>query len=590
MRFRIELAARTRIFDRERERELSLRTYSTILAALVCAEGEVSRGELIDIVWPGAPSAAGRNRLRVALVALRGQIPGALLESAQGIRLDPQLVEADVWEIREAIAQAENTITARAEYEALASALAPLGDGTGFVSHRRAGRPFVDRAVAACLRLHQLALDLGEEKAAHHAIHVAVTLDEDSPAAWAAYLVAQWRIHAADEAVLRLRRQASIEVQGHPTVLEALKEVRAAFRGEETSFSREESSLLLEIFGQLEATRPDLWRAVLSSPESLALAGKHPRAMHDLLERATPLDIADRDEVWERSAGRLIGLKAWLNDTEGVLRTAEAILESAKDPQILRAVWNGLAIAYSLQRRWPEATEALKKTAEYARELGNKVYELTTQGNGAYFLMQQGRFEDAEIAYGQSLDRLREIDTDQARFEVAIGTGNRALVPIYRQDWSEAVARIEHGIELREGGGLHVQMGLLQSALALALAKTGDWERVPNLLRAAFLDAFAADAPPPQQVTFEFAAGALSATSQREFAIAVLNWVDRWRERIGTPRSQAEFDLCQSFGGPSANDSLRIPDDEPVTAVGRETMKRLRSEANRSPRETALSP
>lgn len=582
MRFHIEFARRTRIFDRRLGREIPFRTYSRIVAALAGSERPLSRTEVIDLVWPGTPLSAARNRFRVALVALRKLLPEAVSESADGLFFNPEVVEVDLWQIAAEIRSAEDTVTRATEKEALAQALSPLGDGTAFAAFRLVAEAFSAQVVEAACRLVELSLVQGDANLAIDTAVLAIALGPDSAPAWAGYLRAARAIGRSEEATSRLRRNAPGAVQESPSVLEAVRAGRGATASAQGALTEAERTVVAEIFERLEHSRPDLWRAVLSSPESLLLAGKYPRQMHDLLERATPRNPAEPATVWERSAGRLIGLKAWLSDAEGVLAAAPAVLETSKDPTIQRAVWNAVAMAYATLRRWEEAEDALAKTAKFAARSPNPMDAISAQGNGAFFRMHEGRFEEASSEYGRVQEQLSAVDTDQARFELAICVGNKSLIPVYQARWQEAREQIESAIQARSQPGLNVQMGLLETALGLAEAKLGEFSRAPARIRAGFVDAFAADSIPMLQATFEFAAGALSATNHSGYALALLQWVDAWRARTDTPRSKAEADLCDRFvPTPPAHVPVIEPEAIPTT-VGREAVRRLRLYANRS--------
>lgn len=582
MRFHIEFARRTRIFDRRLEREIPFRTYARIVAVLAGSDRPVSRIEVIDLVWPGIPRSTARNRFRVALVALRKLLPGAISESPEGLFFDPDEVEVDLWQIASEIRAAEDTVTRATEKEALAQALAPLGDGTAMESFRTAACRFTELVVEAASRLVMLSLEQGDATLAINAAELAVTLGPDSAPAWSGYLRAGRAIGRSEEAASRMRRCAPEAVVSSPAVQEALRAARNASSPPESALSETERRVIAEIFERLEHSRPDLWRAVLSSPESLLLAGKYPRQMHDLLQRATPPNPAEPIDVWERSAGRLIGLRAWLSDAKGVLAGAPAVLNSSQDPIILRAVWNAVAMAYSTLRRWDEAYEALAKTAGFAEKSANPMDAITAQANGAFFRMHQGRFAEASTEYRNVQHKVREIGTDQARFELAIGEGNRSLIPLYQGDWKAAAIQLRAAIEARSQPGLNVQMGLLEAALGLAEAKLGQFAGVPGRIRSGFVDAFTADSTPTLQATFEFAAGALSATSHTGFALALLTWVEAWRGRTETPRSTAEAELCRLFVPTPPAQVPEFEDDMAPTTLGRETVKRLRLFANRS--------
>lgn len=584
MRFEVRLAQGARVFDRSRQEEIPLRTYASILAALAGSLRPLGRDEVIDLVWPEASRAAGRNRLRVALANLRKRLPNAIVESPAGLALNPDVVQIDLLEIAARIRQAEDTVTSPTEFEALGEALAPLGQGDGVLALRTIARPLFDMILAAVVRHFELAQKLKDVPASLASSRLAANISPETPDLWEAFLNVHWKAGRIEDALAWFRLRASTEVQKDAALHAVLRRVRSSTEPEENPLSADEAAVMLEMIQRLEKPRPDLWRTLLSAPEARVIAGRHPRIMHDLLQRAVSLGPGPRDDIWELSAARLCGLKAWLSDASGVLTLAEEILRTSQNPTILRAVWNTVAIAHSINRDWEPAFEALDKTAEYARRTGNEIDVISTEGNRAFFLMHQGRFDESQAEYRSLLDRLESLELEQARFEIAVAKGNSALISVYRRDWDAALAQLESAIVARSEPGMNLQMGLLQSALALAHAQRGQIQEAPGLLRRGFVDAFGAESTPTQQATFEFAAGTLANTSQAGFATAVLEWVADWRCRTGTPRSKAEADLCLSLGLVRATEEKDLGPAAAPPAVGRELMRRLRAEAARSGR------
>jgi predicted ATPase len=89
-----------------------------------------SREELIDLLWPDADLDAGRNRLRVAIAALRRQLetPDApdsvLIADRNVIRLDPAAFRCDVTEFEETLTKSARASTSADEWAALGRAAA----------------------------------------------------------------------------------------------------------------------------------------------------------------------------------------------------------------------------------------------------------------------------------------------------------------------------------------------------------------------------------------------------------------------------------------------------------------------------------
>lgn len=575
MRFELDLADGFRLVDRTKGEEIRLRGNASVLICLALADHAVARDEVCARVWPDAAVHVARNRLRVALSKLRVLLPNAIAESPSGLSLNPHVVSVDVWTVRELLKDAENTVRIVDELQTIVQAAQMLGARCDLRRLRLLGAEFASALGTAWLRGVELADSIGRPDDSTFLGRLATRTFPADPRAWVALLTTSWKTQSLEEAVLRLRNEAP-EMMEHPEVKAALKQARSPHPSGSYKTSRDERSLVVELFEHLEESRRDLWRSLLSSPQSLALAGKYPRQMHDLLERAIAEPVEPKDADWERCMGRLIGLKAWQNDAEGVLALAPRILEVSRDPHILRATWNTVAIAHSLRNEWEAAFLALDKTAKYANESGNVMNELTVAGVRAYFLMQQGHSAEALSAYDEMLRKLKEIDTPHARFETAVGMGHRAFAPLFADDWAQAANDLEAALSVRSELG--VQMGQLQAALALAYRFLGRSDGVVQLVRAALLDAFESDSEVGLQWTFELVAGVLCLSQQRSYGLAVLGWVTEWRNRTGHKRRPAEEHLCGVLQKLAANSSpvVRLDQESAAPEIGREAMRRLR--------------
>ncbi len=578
MDFQLELVHGVRVVTVATGSPIPLRTYRGILSALGYAERAISREELVAKVWPDTPASVARNRLRVALAKLRSLMPGAIVESHHGLSLDPDVISVDATAVRHALAQAQNHVTLAEERNELMRVLATLGDPKTFETDMPGAASFGESIARSALRVHELSMEMSLVEDAAYGARAATFYWPDSVEAWAAYLHTNWMLGSGAAAIEDASARAPKRVHSDGKVQDALKQARTPAPRQRDRVTSDRQNFWTEVLVSLENSRPDLMRQILSAPEALAVSGKQPRLMHDALEKATPLDVENRDLVWERSAARLIGLKAWLGDADGVLQHAEKVLAISENDTILRAVWNGCAVAHSLNRDWDKAYEALDRTHEYARKLDSAMYQITTVGNRAFFKMQQARFEEAEADYATTFARLTEIDTPQARFELAIARGNSALISVFQRDWDKAFARLDAGIKARTMDGSPLQMGVLQAAMAVAMVHLHRYDGVGSLMRLAFLDAFASDSDRTQQFTFELAAVAIDGLGDRAFARSLADWTSAWRDRIRAPRSEAELGLL--------TDILEAPSTSPLAGepneVGNQTMKRLRALIARS--------
>jgi DNA-binding SARP family transcriptional activator len=556
---------------------VSFRSNAKLLAVLAVRGSQpVSRRALVSALWPEVDVKTGNNRLRVALSKLRLVLPDALLETEEGLTLDPSAVETDFAEYTELLRSAGDTTSEDDEFEGLYRAFQRFTQGL-------ASRPFEEWPISeigealeqfstACTRAAELALKLNRDSQALEICSAALALAPIDASLWRVLLRARRNLGYRGEAAVRdIVATKDRTLLGNHDIRSLIDQI---VKGAPTGYALlDESRLSHAIVETLIEKRPELAHAVLSSPETLSLAGSNPRLMLSLLERAVA-SPSERDSHWERCVARVCGLKAWLGDAQGVFDYGLDLVQRSKNPVILRAVWNAIGVAHSLRWDWPQAMDAVETTIGYAKELDSEIDVLSAEGNRANYLWQQAQFESSLKEYERILSRVKQIGTPQAQFEYVIGFGNRAFIPVMQADWSTALAWITESAGMREGSGA-VPMGLLLPAWALAKVASGQPNGAFGMIREAFLNASDQDSARSRQITFEFAACTLGFTEHKSFGHSVIDWVDGWRRSTCLPRCAAEIHLIESIFGRNAS-AAPIDSNEPPSKVGSELLKRLR--------------
>lgn len=339
----------------------------------------------------------------------------------------------------------------------------------------------------------------------------------------------------------------------------------------------DQRQVALKVMELLIEKRPDLMRPVLSAPETLSLSGANPRAMLSLLERVVD-NPAEYDNHWQRCMARMIGLQAWVNDVQGVLRTAEVLIPNATTPAILRAAWNSVGIAHSIARNWTEAMAAMDKTIEYAQQTSDEVDTLSALGNRAHFLCHQGRYEESEKEYAGSFVRLGQINTTRAQFEIVIGTGNRAFIPIYQGNFERAKELIEESYEMRTHGPHRVPMGLLLPCLAWIRLKEGRATETVPLLKQGLIECFGTESERFQQQALEYSCAITAELRLGSLTHATLAFVEEWRTKTQLPRSEAEIQFCDRVLAmvPTSQRHTLFDKNATPKSVGAEVMRNVR--------------
>lgn len=579
--FRIEVLGPFKLVNLRDGNPIYLRSNARLLAHLaIQAPRPIRRHDLILTLWPGEDNKVTSNRLRVALTKLRQLLPGLVIESRDGLTLDPAIVDCDAQIFRGMVEDACDTSREQDEFDGLHEATRYFCRNVralGFQSWplEELKEP-VEAYYRACTRLADLGLRLRRNGTVSEVCSRALLLWPRDPLLWKAFLEARINLGQGEAAVREISATKDRGLLNHKEVRPVIDRVLKGEPDEQGAairMSGSESQLAAEILKVMITSRQDTARLILSSPETLTLAGAQPREMLSLLERVVA-EPAIGDENWERCMARIVGLKAWLSDTQGVFEYGHRLVETCTRPLFLRAVWNAIALAHALRREWPEATSAIETTIRYAGETGNEIDLLSAQGNRAFFLWHQGHYMEADAEYERTLGLIKALGTEQSEFEYEMGSGNRAFIPMMQGDWPEALRRMEACYEVRTRGPRKISLGLILPGLALCRMMTGQKDEVLPMLRQGFFDANTAESEQYQQITFEFGACILACTEHKGFARSVVDWVEAWRGRAGLPRSYAERELLRRvFAGVEPDGELGA---EASPIVGRALLGRLR--------------
>lgn len=553
-----------------------MRTNQRLFTVLAFIQKPVTRDQLLEWVYPNVPAASARNRLRVTLSNLRTELPGVLCEEEGHVSLNLDTLQCDCWAVRALLDETRNTVSTADEFDELSHVLLSRSSWEHVLEAGSVAETFRSELLAATLRGVELSESLKNPSSGVQFATLGLMLDPQVEALWKPYLEFNHQIGSGESAWMELKRIVPSATK-HPELEAVYKSIRSGVSPSKSNLSKQERDLVLEAFEAVGKQSPETCLAILASPACMPLSGKFPRAMHSIL--ATLTDASQlHDEPWQRCMARRIGLAAWLNDSDEVIRLCPAVLDTSENIIVLRATWNALAVAHALQHNWTEAKHALDQAVEFARKAEDVLGELSALGNWAHFLMHQGKYEEADALYDETLRKFSEIDTPRAKFEHAVGIGNWALVPIYANDLVTARAKLERGIEVREAQEQALQLGLLQAGLAYVKLATGDHTAVVQLARRAFLDAFGSDSARNEQITFELLAAGMWHLGEKRFATDVLNWVNDWRRDSRILRSPAEHDFAERHALSVASPSRKAitQPESTSSAVGKELMKRLR--------------
>lgn len=582
-RFRVEVLGRFRLIDLQTGDPIQLRSYSNLLALLALKSPQpISRPQLIEAFFGEVDSSGAKNRLRVALTRFRQQLPGVLIETPEGISLAPEVTESDIGEYRQLVQDALDTADEEDELDYLSQAVGLMGKGDSvgddFTFESQEFAELFHTHYECCARAAEIGLKQSKFGLVEEITSVALKLWPDDVQLWKHFLESSIALGQGTTALRSLRALRDRDLISNETIaplVSRISRTESLDTGSGVNLTQAEAHLSVEIMKALLNSNQSLARSILCSPETLTLAGTRPRQMHSLLERVVGSDPLFGDVHWERCMARLAGLRAWLNDAQGVLDAGELLVSGSQNPIILRATWNAIGVAHSLRCDWPKAMEAVENTVRLAREFGTEIDVLSAEGNGAFYLFLQGKFAEADSQYERSLNAIRKIGTPQAQFDFVIGSGNRAYIPAAQGDWLRASHLLEEMLELRTSGKTTVAMGALYPCLAMVRMMLGNTEGVVSMTRQGFLYANESESMRSLLLTFEYGACTLAQTPHRAYARAVIDWVLVRREELNLPRAPAEHHLLGLVFS-EIEPSIRLPQSDSPSKVGREVISRLR--------------
>jgi len=582
-RYRLDVLGRFRFVDVAKNEAIALRSNARLLVALADHQAKgISRRTLIGMIWPEVDPLTAANRFRVALSKFRQSFAEALHENGDSISLNRSVVTTDIDEFLDLVDEAKSASNEEDELRDLVRAThffvreSPEENCESWEFNLLQETLSVLHAVQ--VRVGEICLKRKQEETLIGLTGIWFALWPRDPFLWKLNLEAHRRLGRGKDAVRSLTMIKDRGLLRHPEVRETIRRIlrdKVESRNDRQDMSPAESLLAADIVRTMIHMRPEAAMILLSSPETLPLAGAQPKVMSLLLERALG-DTSCGDEHWERGLARLIALKAWLNDSDGVFQFGSRLIEVSKNPIILRAVWNAIALAHFLRREWNDAMAAISRAIYYAREAGSEIDLLSAQGNEALFLLHQGCYDDALARYNEVLGRLKEIGTSHADFEYVMGLGNRALIPVMRGDWPRALAWLEECLDLRTNGQHKVSMGSLLPALGMVRAMVEKPQGIAELFRQSFFEANETESIKSQQAAFEFAGYALTVVGHSSYGRSVVDWVHRWREAANMPLAPCEMELFQRICH-SIPLELRLNRSQTAAVVGRDILRRLRA-------------
>jgi DNA-binding SARP family transcriptional activator len=503
----------------------------------------VRRDDLIASLYPDAPVAEARNRLRVALTRLRRSVP--LREAGDHVGLDPDLVRVDVADLRERLRETGLEPAAAAEARALEELLPRLGqllfpDPAGDWE-LQAQSAWSETACAALERLGELAEQLIDHALAAAAAEAALRHFPYDAAAWERYLRAMTRLGRGSEAARSLaaaRRRARAEGWPFPEALDAWVPQSEESDALGPELSPGESSAMERFFRRALVAQPELAVEMLGSSSFRPEVLRAPRAVLPLLREALALPTPP-SEALERIQVRVISALGLIENHAAVLEAVAELLSRPVAPARRRIALLAASFAHAMQGDLDAAIAAVEEamslaagpTAEYDR------YECRAQR--ATFVMLGGDLAAAEAELRAALAYLEAHSIEGAEADRLTIGANVGLCLTHQGRFPEAVEALRPVVDAARFLRLQRIVGFSAPVLGFALSQVGG-EAGPLLtdgLRAAFRMG------PRRAVTAAAYAGRALLTLGMDPELSVLTEALGFRLASGPPLNSLEKDL-----------------------------------------------
>lgn len=510
----------------------------------------VPRRTLVADLWPDTDPSVALNRLRVALTQLRSMLGDALLDSAAGIELDPRRVAVDARAIRTRAALAFDEISPDAELEGLAGLLEllhPLAisefEGTWFLEAQLTWSDFILKLTS---RVAILALERRRLGIAATAARVGLRFEPFESVLWPALF--RSTTGAERDAVLEEFRQArrrlrTEERRDFPEEVLAIASDAAQGKNlladEAHPMTDQERAFAGELFGRVAETQPDLALELMTAPEVVDIAVRHLRESSPMLDNLIQR-CNRRDTVYVSAIARSMGLKALLDDWEGVILQHRKLDGLAVSQELQAVILNSLGLAKANIRDWSGAMAAAQQTLALHREAKDEQKIAVSLSNLASYTYLQGDFEGGEALFAECERVLSALDGPRVQLIRITLLANRSLIPLMQGKFSDARVLQEECYALCLKYEVHHAKPLVYPILGMLRTEAGEFDGVVTLIHAGLRSAFQLGATRFQQIALEYAAGALGMRGESALALGVLDWVNAWRIRTRHTRAPAE--------------------------------------------------
>lgn len=559
MSFRIETLGRFRAYGPDDPEPIPFRTNGRILAYIAIQPNAiVNRKQIAATLWPDVEFSVSGNRLRVALTKLRELFGSALIDTQDSIGLNQDLVEIDIRNLRRSIKHAQDAIGAAEELQAMEAKLETLK------SHllididddwaEQAKQDWSREMLAATVRLAELAYEQENLEYLRQACQAGFAHEPYDETLWTLNLKALATLGHREEALREFNRAAKtyrteLDLEFSDELQDLVKDIRSGqFQEQKPSNSlsvidREFGGLVVEA---LVEKNPSLVLQIFAADELAGLCGRYPERIISILDRVI-LTPSAFDETWEKCMIRLMRAKSWISDWEGSVAMSALALKHNQNITTRRSILNCMSFAQASIRDWTGAMEAVDEAFQLSLQMGDPILICGSRTNKASYLWQQGRFDEAAVLFDESIETLRQLDSPFAQTELAYLLGNSSFVPLMQGNFAAARPSMEEARAMCLKLGITAMDAVALPCLGMLRISDGILEGSVDLIHQGMREAYRSNAYRFQQISLEYASGALILLGEGPVAKAVLDWVDNWRNETKHDRCPAEIMLCEGL-------------------------------------------
>lgn len=551
VKWRIDTLGQFRLINCETTQTVPLRSYRRVLIHLALhRQHSVPRRTLEADLYPEVGPAVAQNRLRVALSTLRRLLGDGLLETDEGLSLDPQVIAVDLASVDSGLGEAENSLDAADEAVALRSILPDLRKPLLPDFHDLWVIPFqsdwIHRATSTLRRLIRLENQLENWEGVQTAAIAILRHDPYDADAWIERVAAGGKLGLARRAFSEfasartaLRKSGSDFSEDAVRRVQGLREDLAAERDVASELSASVVELLGRTVAGLVLSDPREAGALFAIPGIRHAMLRHPHAaasVFDLLLDRLP----DRDVGWCELAIQAVAAHVGMHRAERTIALSQDLLDCADDPQIRSKAYLYRAFALVQSRRYEEGLATLDAYALELERLPDEQAYHTLLSQRGTFLVQMARFGEAEACFARALPFQETHNDALGRERLAILRTNIAVMHLMRDDVESALPLLEAAHSSAKELGFDRILPLILPFAGYAWVRIGGQPEGVEAIIDGLKRAYRSGDTRAVQVGLDLACGAIAELGDTGLAVAALNWAGNWRKSCDHEWSPAE--------------------------------------------------